>query len=160
MDQEQILLQEQDDYLGSLEVDITAKEAKQLIKEYLSAPSARVQLGKITKAMVLINNLPVVLLKTGEGLCDISVFYVDESGQEVLCDPKQEVSEQIFDYLKSTGEKMGQYRGYGIYKIQKAVFELRKEGADAIKLTLDVSQDAAEILTTITAMIDRLLQGS
>lgn len=165
LNQRQTMLQEQKDYLGSLEVDISAQNANKLIAEYLNASIARIQSGEALKAMVLINNLPVFLLKIGDEPCDINILYIDESGEHILCDPNVDASEQIYDYLRSTGEKIGEYRGYSIHQIQEegistAIYKLRKEGAKEISLTLDVSQKAAEILTTITAMVDRILQGT
>lgn len=163
--QKQATLQEQKDYLGSLEVNISAQNAKDKIAEYLHDPIAHIQSEDALKVMVLINNLPVFLLKTGDGPCDINILYVNELGENVLCDPEVDASEQIYDYLRSVGELIGQYKGYSIHKIQEeglttAIFKLRKEGAKEVNLTLDVSQEAAEILTTITDMVDRILRGA
>lgn len=164
-DQKSLMLPEHAHSLR-LVINLDDPKAEKLVEQFLKTPIARVQLGHENLVCVQINEQDIFIKKTGESPVDVEVIL--NTGEVFMkCDKLQPASVQILEYLRMLEDvvdyKTVNYRGFEVCRVgseglNDEIYELRKKGQRAIKLTLAV--DDPDIIRRIHGMIDRILSYS
>jgi hypothetical protein len=147
--------------LANLLVRVTDDNALYKIKHYLEVPIARIGVEDILRCVIFINGVRIFVTSD-----PLEVAIVLDNGRRIELNDGRPYAEQVLAYLKSinTDDGFWEYKGYEIVKVgseglYNQKFELRKEGANPIKLTLSLgeSKNPEAVKRKIQGMVDRIL---